>query len=70
MATEIWVNIGTGNGMLPDDTKPLPEPMLTSNQCGSVASWQPFESIFTASAKATILYNVFENHTFEIIQSD
>ena len=27
--TEIWVNIGSGNGLLPDGTKPLPEPMLT-----------------------------------------
>ena len=29
MATEIWVNIGSCNGLLPDGTKPLPEPMLT-----------------------------------------
>ena len=27
MATEIWVNIGSGNGLLPDGTKPLPEPI-------------------------------------------
>ena len=26
---KIWVNIGSGNGLLPDGTKPLPEPMLT-----------------------------------------
>ena len=26
MATKIWVNIGSGNGLLPDGTKPLPEP--------------------------------------------
>ena len=32
MATEIWVNIGSGNGLLPDSTKPLPEPMLTDHQ--------------------------------------
>ena len=42
MVTEIWVNIGSGNGllpdgnepngMLPDGTKPLPEPMLTYHQ--------------------------------------
>ena len=31
MATEIWVNISSGNGLLPDGTKPLPEPMLTSS---------------------------------------
>ena len=33
--TEIWVNIGSGNGLLPDGTKPLPEPMLTDHQ------WSP-----------------------------
>ena len=32
MATEIWVNIGSGNGLMPDGTKPLPEPMLTNDQ--------------------------------------
>ena len=26
---EHWVNIGSGNGLVPDSTKPLPEPMLT-----------------------------------------
>ena len=24
-----WVNTDSGNGLLPDDTKPLPEPMLS-----------------------------------------
>ena len=32
MATEIWVNIGSGNGLLPDGTKPLPEPMLINSE--------------------------------------
>ena len=32
IATEIWVNTGSGNGLLPDSTKPLPEPMLTYHQ--------------------------------------
>ena len=32
MATEIWVNIGSGNGLLPDGTEPLPDPMLTYHQ--------------------------------------
>ena len=35
MATEIWVNIGSGNSLLPDGTKPLHEPMLTDPQ------WSP-----------------------------
>ena len=29
MAALSFVNIGLGNGLLPDGTKPLPEPMLT-----------------------------------------
>ena len=29
MALEILVNTGSGSGLLPDGTKPLPEPMLT-----------------------------------------
>ena len=29
MTTEICVDIGSGNGLLPDGTKPLPEPVLT-----------------------------------------
>ena len=32
---EILVNISSGNGLLPDSTKPLPEPMLTDHQ------WSP-----------------------------
>ena len=36
MATEIWVSIGSGNGLLPDGTKPLPEPMLTYYKYGQV----------------------------------
>ena len=32
MATEIWVNIGSGNDLLPDGTKPLPEPMLSKSK--------------------------------------
>ena len=31
-----WVNIGSGNGLVPDGTKPLPEPMLTYHQWGPV----------------------------------
>ena len=38
MAAGIWVNIGSGNGMLPDGRKPLPEPLLTYHQWGTVIS--------------------------------
>ena len=35
MATQIWGNIGSGNGLLPDGTKPLSEPRLTDHH------WSP-----------------------------
>ena len=39
----IWVNKGTGNNLLPDGTKPLPKPMLTYHQWGSVIhTWDQF----------------------------
>ena len=40
MVIQIWVNIGSGIGLLPDGTKPLPEaimPLLTYHQRCSVA---------------------------------
>ena len=36
MVTQILVNIGSGNGLLPDGTKPLPEPMFTYCKYGPV----------------------------------
>ena len=32
MATAILDNIGSGNGLLPDGTKPLPKPVSTYRQ--------------------------------------
>ena len=44
MATTIWVNIGSGNGLLPDGTKPLPEPLWSTHQWGLVAfPWEQFQ---------------------------
>ena len=39
MTTQIWVNTGSGNGVLPYGTKPLSEPMLTNHQLGPVTDW-------------------------------
>ena len=40
VVTEIWVNTDSGNGLLPDSTKPLPESMLTDYQ------WSPVTFIW------------------------
>ena len=37
MATKIWVNLVSGNGLIPDGNKPLPESILTYHQWGSLA---------------------------------
>ena len=43
MSTEIWVNMGSSNGLLPGGTKPLPEPMLTYHQWGpKTFTWKKF----------------------------
>ena len=61
MATEIWVNISSGNGLLPDGTKPLLEPMLTDHQCRAVtfifiiSQEMPQQSITNICLKITYL---------------
>ena len=44
----IWVNIGSGNGLLPDGTKPWPEPMFTQI-CHHMASLGHNELILYAA---------------------
>ena len=42
--TYIWVNISSGNGLLPDSTKALPKPVLVYHQWGLLAfSWVLFQ---------------------------
>ena len=45
---QIWVNIGSGNGLFPDGTKPLPEPMLTDHQ------WSP-ETVILGQAISQVM---------------
>ena len=55
----IWINIGSGNGLLPDGTKPLPELMLTYHQWGVVAFAAKGNS--TWNAPDTYPWYAFEN---------
>ena len=61
---KIRINIGSGNGLLPDSTTPLPQPMLTSHWWSSVAFTG--EQFHIYHAQAAILYNELGNRTFEI----
>ena len=47
MAIYNWVNISSGDGLLPDGIKPLPEPVLTSHQRSRMAfTWGQQRDIF------------------------
>ena len=36
------INIGSGNGLLPNSTKPAPEPMLNPRNLGGIIQWYMF----------------------------
>ena len=56
MVTKIWINIGSGNGLVPDGTKQLPEPMLILI---SEVLWHSPDNNSTVCTEAIILYNEF-----------
>ena len=53
MAKKIWVNFGSGNGLLPDGTRRIQELILTYNQQGPVQALE-------ISGSKTRLNNAFE----------
>ena len=59
METQIWVNISSGNALLPYSTKLLPEPMMTFI-CEVL--WHSFQSNFTDNAHYIILYEKSKNY--------
>ena len=52
MATQILVNIGSGDGLLLDGTKSLPEPMLTYHKYSSMDQWHLYKGNFTRDTPA------------------
>ena len=66
MVMEIWVNVGSGNGLMPDGTKPLPQPMLTSHWWARGSVILTSEQFHTESAQDAILFKEFESYSFEI----
>ena len=56
MAIQIWVNIGSDDGLLPDDTKPSPESMVSSDiNLKEISQQIPQLSITKVSLKITYL---------------
>ena len=58
MLTQVCVNIGSGNGLVPDGTKPLPETMLTSHP--------KYSSIHLRAISQEMLMNFIQSICLEI----
>ena len=59
MSSGILVNTGLGNGLLPDGTKPLPEPMLTYHQCGTVTiTWGKFRERYLSPQSVRLAWKL------------
>ena len=65
MTKFISVNIGAGNGLLPDGPKPLPEPILTNHQWGFFCGIR-LRTTLQEMWKISILRYEFENNSFRI----
>ena len=66
MGTKVWVNIGSGTGLLADDTNPLSEPVLINHQWCLVAfPWWRFHSnwkIFILNTSLQISNPIWQPH--------
>ena len=74
MTLEILVNTGSGNGLLPDGTKSLPEPMFFHclNQCWFIISkvlWHSSEDIIIGRFEDTNQQSKIEDYIFKITLS-
>ena len=61
MVSRNLVNIGSGNDLLPDSTKPLPEPMFINHQWGLAA----FTSLIEAEWRIYVSVNIYPWFEFE-----
>ena len=66
MAATVLVNAGWGNGLLPDGTKPLPQPLLTHYQGGPLVFIHS-KVIITGTLSKPNSKVVFECYIFETI---
>ena len=74
MATYMWVNIVSRNGLLHDGTKPLPEQVLTYKNIerhtgNTIVSWpNPISSVKSSdiNLQAILQDNLFENYLYKI----
>ena len=64
MSSWILVSIGSGNGLLPDGTKPIPEPMLINHQWGHVAFTWSSQGSFAGNAKNIYPWYEFVMYVF------
>ena len=66
MASEIWVNIGSGNGLLPESTKPLPETILAYHQQGPLTITPAYMDYVYLNNQNSNPQDMSEIYTFKI----
>ena len=59
MASEILVNTGSGNGLMPDSNKPLPESMLTYHQQGPPAFTPGNGKLDTQDINPQVVFEIY-----------
>ena len=65
MTTEIWINIGSGNGLLPDGNKLLPGAMLTKLSVSSCGIDDSPEGNFKENPQSAFTWYEHENDLFQ-----
>ena len=58
--TYIWVSIGSGNGLMPDDTKPLPEPVPYKESAQITIQCNEFENFILKLLSHLLGYSELE----------
>ena len=69
MASEILVNIGSGNGLVPNGAKPIPEPVLTYHQWGPATFiWGQFHKKYLIYQELKLAWNLLFQNFIHISQ--
>ena len=69
--TEIWVKICSGNGLLPDSTKPKPEQMLTYHQWRLVTiTWMQYHEGYLSHQLLKLAWELIFKNFIQISQGN
>ena len=69
MATQNWINIATGNGLMSDGTTPLPEPMFIYQQLDPVIfTWGQSQERYPSDQSLKLVWKINWKSAIQISQ--